>query len=105
MSARRTDPWTSHAAADSMITPAKGMQAKLLEAYRESPNGLTDEEAAAAAGLPPGAWKRCSELRSKGLITWTGTTRVASSGRHAQVCVLSRPNPTTLFPMPETYRW
>lgn len=105
MSARRTDPWTSHAAADSMVTPAKGMQAKLLEAYRESPNGLTDEEAAAAAGLPPGAWKRCSEPARHGLITWTGATRVASSGRHAQVCVLSRPTPTTLFPMPETYRW
>jgi hypothetical protein len=48
-----------------MVVPAKGMQAKLLEAYRASPNGLTDEEAATVAGLPIGAWKRCSELRTK----------------------------------------
>jgi hypothetical protein len=105
VNARQTDPWTSHDAANSMIAAAKGMQAKLLDAYRAHPGGLTDEEAAAAAGLALGAWKRCSELRTKGLITWTGATRVASSGRHAQVCVLSSPSPSTLFPMPEEYRW
>jgi len=88
-----------------MREPARGMQAALLDAYRDNPEGLTDEEAAQLAGLPPGAWKRCSELRAKGLITWCGATRVASSGRRAQVCILSRPQPKTLFPMQEAERW
>jgi hypothetical protein len=94
LSARRTDPWTSHAAAESMVTPARTQREALLAAYAANPLGLTDEEACTIAGIP-GGWKRCSELRKLGRIIATPYTRLGSSGRHGIVCAI--PAPTTLF--------
>ena len=85
MTYRDSDPWTSRAAARSMFGPAQTQREMLLEVYEQHPAGLTDEEACNMAAIP-GGWKRCSELRSLGLIVNTGLTRVGSSGRHGIVC-------------------
>jgi hypothetical protein len=61
---------------------------QLHAVYVANPNGLTDEEACEAAGLPARSHKRCSDLRNRGVITPTDLTRVASSGRLQQVCRL-----------------
>ncbi len=87
MNARRTDPWTSHAAARSIVAPAQTHREALLAIYSAHPNGLTDEEACTIAGIP-GGWKRCSELRSLGKIVDTGRSRPGSSGRHGIVCAI-----------------
>lgn len=99
MNARRTDPWTSHAAAESMIGPAQTLREALLAAYRATPAGLTDEEACLLANIS-GGWKRCSELRKAGKIIPTGHTRIGSRGRHGIVCAI--PTSNTLFPMGDT---
>jgi hypothetical protein len=86
--ARASDPETSHAAAASIDRNTETHR-KLLEAWRcAGARGLTDEEAAIAADLPPlvGYWKRCSELRAAGRIVPTGETRVGSTGRRRIVC-------------------
>lgn len=86
--ARASDPPTSRAAAATVSTET--ILAALLDAYRAAgAAGLTDEEAATAAGLDPrlGAWKRCSDLRALGMIQDTGTTRKGTSGRARIVCV------------------
>jgi hypothetical protein len=45
------------------------LSGRLLAAYFRHPSGLSDEQAAKVAGvLRNGYWKRCSELRSAGLI-------------------------------------
>lgn len=96
MNARRTDPWTSHAAARSMVVPAQTHREILLGVYTTHPCGLTDEQACNIAGIP-GGWRRCSELRSLGKIVATGETRIGSSGRHGIVCAV--PVATSLFSM------
>lgn len=86
---RRVDRQTSVDAGNSIpiSTPS---HAALLEAFRSSADGLTDEEAAEIAGLHVRTcwWKRCSELRAAGLIVETGRTRKGSSGRQRIVCVV-----------------
>lgn len=85
--ARRNDPWTSKLAGEHAAVRAGSYQARLLEAYRSHPEGLTDEEAGAAAGLGHvGYWKRCSDLRRKGLIEVTGETRESRAGEMQRVC-------------------
>jgi len=67
---RRSDPSTSAIAA-ARVAPRTGTQkAKLLAAFRAAwPNGLTDDEAGDAIGLPPiSTRKRCSDLRNDGFI-------------------------------------
>jgi len=88
---RATDPATSSMAARS-LTAASSNRASLLEAYRRAGNaGLTDEQAATAAGLDAtaGYWKRCSDLRRLGLISATGEIRNQESGRAAMVCAIT----------------
>lgn len=101
-SARRTDPATSHAAAQSMQDASKGLRAELLAVYQTHPSGLTMEEAAALAGIPTwAASKRISELRAAGQIIDTGTTRKGASGRQQAVCRIpdAPAMPEALFPM------
>lgn len=78
--ARGSDPWTAKEAA-RMVRPGSQRRA-LLEAHRENPRGMTDEEAAAAAGISPGSEyaTRCSELVRAGLLEDTGKSREGSSG-------------------------
>jgi hypothetical protein len=84
---RKNDPVTSMKGARDVAPRAGSQKALLLEQYRLAyPGGLTDEEAAAAAGLHTGAWKRCSDLRNADLIEPTGETRKSSAGSEAMVC-------------------
>ena len=81
--ARRTDPSTSHAA--SVLIRAKDTTSKprLLVVFSEKlPDGLTDEEAAHAAGLINTEYsKRCGELRKRGFLELTGEERPGASGQ------------------------
>jgi len=86
----RKDDWaTSKAGAESVAFRAGTQKALLLEAYtRVYPEGLTDEEAARAAGLRMSSEysKRCGELRQDGhiapMVSESGETltREGSSG-------------------------
>jgi hypothetical protein len=88
---RSADPITSVLGAVD-VKPRRGsQQAILLSEYQHG--GMTDEEAGMASGLAlkPKCcyWKRCSELRAKGLIAPTGDTRLSSAGSAMQVCVIT----------------
>ena len=85
--ARDSDPVSSHAGADHIASKAKTQRGILLDIYRAYPQGLTDEEACQKAGIE-GGWKRCSELRTLGLIAVSGK-REASSGVSVRVCALT----------------
>jgi len=88
--ARRSDPDTSHRAAENAALRSGSHKALLLVAYGYAQNGYTDEEAASVAGLSHiGFWKRCSELRNLGFIIPNGLERRASSGLMAQVCEIT----------------
>jgi hypothetical protein len=79
---RRRDHATSRAGADSVAYRAGSQKARLLAEYRGAgPEGLSDEEAAKAAGLLASCyWKRCGELRADGMIVATGETRTGAAG-------------------------
>lgn len=83
--ARATDPDTSHAAAKLGASRRRSARYALALAYACC-SGLTDEQAAKIAGLGPGAWKRCSELRASGLIVDTGERVEGSAGALVMVC-------------------
>ena len=85
--ARDSDPVSSHEGADKVASKAKTQRGVLLEVYRAYPQGLTDEEACRIAGIE-GGWKRCSELRTLGLIAVSGK-REASSGVAVRVCAMT----------------
>ena len=70
--ARSTDPSTSSRAAEHVAYKVGSYKARLLAVYRANPDGLTDDEAGLLAGLPAGAWKRCSDLRNEGAIEPVG---------------------------------
>lgn len=78
--ARRSDPATSHTAA-SLVRPGSA-RARLLEAHYGHPAGMTDEEAAQAAGLSMSSEyaTRCSELMRAGYLRDTNEARTGSSG-------------------------
>lgn len=69
----RYPDWTTSVIGAERVSYRSGSQKqKLLKAYRDAyPSGLTDDEAAIAAGLPLTScyWKRCGELRQDGAIT------------------------------------
>lgn len=90
--AHRSDVETSKIAAG--FAAVKGTsRAKLLVAHKGFPtSGLTDDEAAAYAGIElHEARRRCSDLRALGLIGWLERrdgvfeTRPTASGRNATV--------------------
>lgn len=85
--ARTADPITSHIAGYDVAGRAPTQRERLYAAFAKHPAGLTDEEAAVAAGVPIRScwWKRCSELRDEGLIEPTGVMRVGSAGSKQMV--------------------
>jgi hypothetical protein len=89
---RNTDPETSVKGAQD-VKPRRGSQTMLLLAEYAHRDGLTDEEAGLFSGLLARPkccyWKRCSELRAKGLIIPTGETRLSSAGSAMQVCAIT----------------
>ena len=82
--ARVSDPETSHAAAKAVAYRTGTQKARLLQAYLEAPEGLTDEEAGIRVGLPQ-AWKRCSDLRNDGVIESVGV-KDGPHGTPVMVC-------------------
>ena len=88
---RATDPETSR-----QVNPIRvgTHRAILLEQYFHATLGLTDEEAGARAALAgreiKGYWKRCSDLRTMGLIQDLGVRRAVLSGSQAIVCVITQ---------------
>lgn len=76
--ARSTDPETSHAAA---ALPRPGHQARVLDAHRARPDGLTDFELAAVVGLKQtSCGVRRAELTKAGLIEDSGLRRPSDTG-------------------------
>ena len=88
---RSSDPETSR-----QVSPMRvgSHRAILIAIYADSTLGLTDEEAASRASAQgheiKGYWKRCSDLRTLGLIQDTGTRRAVSSGSQAIVCSITQ---------------
>ena len=84
---RATDPETSR-----QISPLRvgTHRAILLQQYFYATLGLTDEEAGMRAALAghdiKGYWKRCSDLRTMGLIQDLGERRALTSGSQGIVC-------------------
>jgi len=71
--ARRSDPSTSHAAAQASLPGRRSQAWRLLLHYARNTSpqawgGLTAAEAVAAAGLPVGCWRRVSDLITHGLL-------------------------------------
>jgi hypothetical protein len=84
--ARRTDPATSHAAAE--LRPAARIRDRdrVLEMLRAWPDGLTDFELAQClGGQQTSLGKRRGELVRAGLVRPTGLTRPSPSGARAMV--------------------
>jgi hypothetical protein len=85
--ARVSDPLTSKVAAMAVAYRTGTQKARLLEAYRLEPEGLTDDEAGIRVGLPH-AWKRCSDLRNDGMIEPVGV-KPGPHGTPVMVCRVS----------------
>lgn len=87
----RDDHATSVMADQDVSTRAPNQRDQLLVQFREAgASGLTDDEAALFAGLlDANYWKRCGELRQRGLISFSGSKRVGLSGILRNVSVLT----------------
>jgi hypothetical protein len=91
---RSTDPATSRQGAQDVLPRRDSQQGQLLRVYGENRiYGLTDEQAGNLSGLAQKPkccyWKRCSELRQKGLIEDTGNEALSSAGSSMMVCRLT----------------
>ena len=88
---RATDPETSR-----QVSPIRvgSHRALLLEQYATATLGLTDEEAGMRAALAGheirGYWKRCSDLRTMGLIQDLGIRRTLTTGSQGIVCAITQ---------------
>jgi predicted ArsR family transcriptional regulator len=83
--ARREDPRTSRAAADSMKEGAGALCTRLLEAFRTY-GAMTRSEVARRVGLSDyQVSKRLSDLQHANLLQDTGTTRPGPTGRQQTV--------------------
>jgi hypothetical protein len=88
---RATDPETSR-----QVNPIRvgTHRAILLKQYFDATLGLTDEEAGARAAQAgheiKGYWKRCSDLRTMGLIHDLGIRRALTSGSQGIVCGITQ---------------
>lgn len=94
---------TSHQAARAVRLRAGSARALLLAQYAHAaegrrkdigihpPDGLTDQEAATLAAVPTMScwWKRCSELRTAGLIADTGKRRPGVAGDPRIACAIT----------------
>jgi len=87
--ARRSDPLTSKEASKGASERSLSQKMRLLLAYADNPNGLTDEEAGVITGLfslpKCSYWKRCGELETEGLIARTLLTRQGMTGNQMMV--------------------
>jgi predicted transcriptional regulator len=84
--ARRTDPETSHEAAERMKPLAPRDRLAVLLAHWTKPDGMTDFELAASLGRQQtSVGKRRGELRDAGLITDAEIRRKSPSGSTAIV--------------------
>ena len=91
---RSTDPATSRKGAQDVLPRRDSQQGQLLRVYgTHRINGLTDEQAGELSGLAQKPkccyWKRCSELRQKGLIEDTGNEAMSSAGSPMMICRLT----------------
>jgi len=92
---RATDPVTSRAGARHVRLRLASQQHRLLAVYGHPSafDGITDEEAGTLSQLAANPkccyWKRCSELRAKGLIRDTGRTLPGSAGAEMMVCAIT----------------
>lgn len=83
---------TEKIGAQDVAKRAPTQRERLLMAYADQFMGLTDEQAADAAGLLRSCyWKRCGELRALGLITTEEVdgkllTRRGSAGTERIIC-------------------
>jgi hypothetical protein len=93
--ARTTDPDTSHAAAAAVDYAKQARQVLTVYAGGLS---LTDHQAYYLAGLDGLARQRCSDLRAKGLIAWTGHKAMTPSGRLAGTCTITPEGRAALNP-------
>ena len=88
---RSSDPDTSRQANPMRLGSHRAI---LIAIYADSTLGLTDEEAASRALANgheiKGYWKRCSDLRTMGLIQDTGTRRALTSGSQGIVCLITQ---------------
>jgi len=88
---RASDPETSRQASPIRVGTHRAI---LLEQYFYATLGLTDEEAGARAALAghdiKGYWKRCSDLRTLGLIEDLGIRRRLLSGSQGIVCAITQ---------------
>jgi hypothetical protein len=88
--ARKTDPATAKAAAAAIAPHITPQQARLLDAFKATPEGLTAAAASEAADVfYPSASTRITELEGKGLLVRTGETRSTPNGRQADVLTLA----------------
>jgi predicted ArsR family transcriptional regulator len=80
--ARTSDPWTSHAAADSMSAYRLNAQQKaILQVLQSNQPPLAAEQIDDRLGYP--AFRRMSELKRAGLIVDSGEVHTGRSGRGA----------------------
>lgn len=88
---RSHDYATSVEGAEKVADRAPTQQLRLLAAYfGAGRRGLTDEQAATAAGLTGSCyWKRCGELRRDALIEFTGEKRQGTAGVQRNVSVIT----------------
>jgi hypothetical protein len=89
--ARTSDPYTSKLAAKKVKPRATSQAMKLLFAHYNNPNGLTDEEAANAAGvsLLSEFRTRMSSLVRAGYLQDTDLARLSSFGNPNIVRVIT----------------
>lgn len=93
--ARHSDPETSKTAAGLVTARASTARVRLLEAFAldwySGRLGMTDEQAAAKAGLSPRSEyaTRCSELRRSGVLEPTGETRQGQAGTPRIVSIIT----------------
>ena len=88
---RASDPETSRQASPIRVGTHRAI---LLEQYAAAILGLTDEEAGLRASAQghdiKGYWKRCSDLRTIGLIEDLGIRRALTSGSQGIVCAITQ---------------
>ena len=88
---RASDPETSRQVSPLRVGTHRAI---LLEQYFYATLGLTDEEAGMRAALDgheiKGYWKRCSDLRTLGLIQDLSIRRTLTSGSQGIVCGITQ---------------
>ena len=87
-SARRTDPLTSHAAAEAIYAQIPNLEAVVLRHLRSRSDGLTIDELVDITGIDKVTLSpRLRPLCKKGLAFESGATRPGKSGRQQTVWV------------------